>query len=171
LSLRLVGILVLLALGPLLLAACGGSEEEKVSATPTKQAQARTATRVATLTPVPPTAMPTPAPESSVKLVFAYSPGCPHCAYQKPIITEFEQRHPEVDVIWVRYADLNSEQRRLVEGTSGHPVMVFHSGDHIRQVVGETSIDVLEEEYEVFQGQVGKTEKSKTKTGSYIICR
>ncbi len=108
---------------------------------------------------------------SNVNLLFAYSPSCPHCAYQKPIISEFERKHSEIKVTWVEYYALNDEQRRLVEGTSGHPVMVFYNGDYIRQVVGETSRDALEDEYEAFKRQLEKTESSIITTGSYKRCR
>ncbi len=107
---------------------------------------------------------------SDVKLLFAYSPGCPHCSYQKPIIREFEKKHPEVDVTWVRYYNLNYRQKELIEGTSGHPVMVFYSGGNVRQVVGETSIYTLEEEYGTFKRQLRKTVSSRTTTGSYSVC-
>ena len=59
------------------------------------------------------------AAESSVRLLFVHSSGCPHCAYQRPIISEFEQRHRDLTVTWVSYGKLNDEQRRLIEGTSG----------------------------------------------------
>jgi ABC-type glycerol-3-phosphate transport system substrate-binding protein len=107
---------------------------------------------------------------SEAKLLFTYSPGCPHCGYQRPIIKEFEDRHPEVEVTWVRYYELNGEQEKLIEGTSGHPMMVFHSGGHTRQVVGRTSLSKLEEEYETFKGQLRKAGRSRTTTGSYIVC-
>ncbi len=107
----------------------------------------------------------------NVNLLFAYSPSCPHCTYQRPVISEFEKKHSEINVTWVKYNDLNDEQRKLIKGTSGHPVMVFYSGSHIRQVVGETSLEALEEEYEAFKRQLVKTESSKITTGSYIRCK
>jgi len=105
-----------------------------------------------------------------VKLLFAYSSTCPHCVYQKPIIREFEVKYPDVEVTSVGYSYLNSEQLRLIEGTSGHPVMVFHSGDHIRQIVGETSLYDLEKEYETFKGKLGETTSSKSTGGSKRVC-
>ncbi len=130
-----------------------------------------------------PTAPSTAAPQgtapaasaSTVSLLFAHSPGCSHCAYQRPIISEFEQSHRNLKVTRVIYDKLNSEQRRLIEGTSGHPVMVFYSGKCKRQVVGETALGDLEKEYEAFKSglqdclQAG-TER-KTTTGSGVVCR
>lgn len=115
------------------------------------------------------------ASERTVRLLFVHSPGCPHCAYQRPIVREFEQSHPEVGVTWVRYGELNREQRRLIEGTSGHPVMVFHNGKCIRQVVGETARGDLEKEYDTFKKDLKNClqagNEKKTTTGSQIICR
>ncbi len=155
-------------LGVLLFVGCGAATSTPVpltvtptsvppTATPTAVPPTATPTTVpptATPTAVPPIATPTPAVLDGVQLLFAHVPGCPHCAYQRPVIREFEERHPEVEVTWVIYYELNSEQRKLIEGTSGHPVMVFYSGDDTRQLVGETSIAALEEEGEAFRGQV-----------------
>ncbi len=107
----------------------------------------------------------------NVSLLFSYSPSCPHCTYQRPIISEFERTHPEINVIQVKYNDLNYEQRSLIAGTSGHPVMVFYSGNHVRQVVRETPIGALEEEYDAFKKQLGRTKSSKITTGSYKRCK
>ena len=107
----------------------------------------------------------------SVKLLFAYSPGCPHCTYQRPIIGEFEKKHPEIGVTWVIYNDLNDEQRRLIKNTIGHPVMVFYSGSNLRQVVGETSLESLENELEIFKNQLGKTEGSITSIRRGGVCQ
>ncbi|MBI2876267.1 MAG: thioredoxin family protein [Candidatus Tectomicrobia bacterium] len=107
---------------------------------------------------------------AGVELLFAYSSGCSHCAYQKPIVRKFQERHPEVGVRWVNYSDLNRGDRKLIEGTSGHPVMVFHNGGHVRQMVGETSLSSLEEEYLAFKKQPGGTGASKITTGSNDTC-
>lgn len=107
----------------------------------------------------------------NVNLLFAYSPSCPHCAYQMPVISEFEKRYPDIKVTWVKYYELNDEQKSIIKGTSGHPVMVFYSGNHIRQVVGETSIEALEEEYIAFKKQLKKTEGSKIITDSHKRCQ
>lgn len=109
--------------------------------------------------------------EPSVNLLFAHSSGCSHCAYQRPIIREFESRHPEVNVSWVGYHDLDSDQRKLIEGTSGHPVMVFHDGCVIRRIAGETSVEALEGEYKTFKDQVATTQCQRSTTGSGIVCR
>jgi hypothetical protein len=107
-----------------------------------------------------------------VKLLFAHSPGCGHCAYQRPIVTQFEAWHPEVAVKWVRYADLNRDEQQLINGTTGHPVMVFHRDCHLRQVVGETSLDELEAEYAAFKDQLKEARPCHTTTtGSGIKCR
>lgn len=107
----------------------------------------------------------------SVKLLFAHSTGCSHCAYQRPIVRRFETRHPEVDVKWVVYHDLDRDQRKLIEGTRGrHPVMVFYSGDHVRQVVGETSLDALEGEYKAFREQLRKPGGSRIEIESGKGC-
>ena len=109
--------------------------------------------------------------EENAKLFFAYSPGCPHCEYQKPIINRFTQKHPGVRLTRAQYASLNAHQRKLIEGTSGHPVMVFYKGNCIRQVVGETSLKELEEEYAAFKEECSGPEKSKTvTTGSGVVC-
>jgi ABC-type glycerol-3-phosphate transport system substrate-binding protein len=113
---------------------------------------------------------------NGVKLLFAHAARCPHCAYQRPIIQEFMTKHPEVAVSWVWYSDLNREQRKLIEGTSGHPVMVFHKGRHVRQVAGETSPAELEQHYQAFLDQMAETRGSspstgtRTSTGSGIVC-
>jgi len=122
---------------------------------------APTLTRTATLMPGV-TLTNTPTLVGSVRLLFAYSPGCSHCEYQGPIIHEFETKHPEVAVTWVEVYELNEEQKGLVEGTSGHPVMVFHAEDRKRQIVGETPLAGLEGEYQAFQSQVSP----KITTGS-----
>ncbi|GEM_PF-3066869 len=110
--------------------------------------------------------------DRSVKLLFAHSSGCGHCAYQRPIVRQFEVQHPEVTVKWVRYADLNREEQQLLDGTTGHPVMVFHGDCHLRQVVGETSLDELEAEYAVFKKQLKEAGPCQTTTtGSDITCR
>jgi len=160
-ALWFAGALVLLALGTILLAACDKGEEENPPATPIRHASVGMETPAATHTPIQPTATPTP-PPAGVRLLFAYSLGCPHSAYERPIISEFEKRHAEVDVMWVTFSDLNSEQRKLIEGTTGRPVMVFFSGDHVRQVVGETSLKALEAHYEAFGEQLGTAQRSRT---------
>jgi len=79
-----------------------------------------------------------------------------------------------VSGVW--YNDLNREQRKLIEGTSGHPVMVFHKGCHILQVVGETSLAELEQHYQTFVNQVAERKcssssaETRTSTGSGIVC-
>lgn len=118
----------------------------------------------------------TKATGNGVKLLFAHAAWCPHCAYERPIIQEFVTKHPEVAVSRVSYSDLNREQRTLIEGTSGHPVMVFHKGCHILQVVGETSPAELEQQYQTFVKQVAGGEcaspsaATRTSTGSGIVC-
>ncbi|MBX7233857.1 MAG: SH3 domain-containing protein [Caldilineales bacterium] len=115
----------------------------------------------------PPTATPVP---STVRLLFAYSPGCPHCSYQRPIIADFQAAHPEVKVTRVEYSALSATQRRLIAGTSGHPVMVFYSdsGDDIRQIVSETPLGQMDTEYRRFLTEVARPSSSKTTTGSYV---
>lgn len=118
----------------------------------------------------------TKATGNGVKLLFAYAAWCPHCAYQRPIIQEFVTKHPEVAVSRVSYSDLDPEQRTLIEGTSGHPVMVFHKGCHILQVVGETSTAEFEQQYQTFVKQVAEEEcaspsaATRTSTGSGVVC-
>lgn len=123
----------------------------------------------------PPQGTAPPVSASAVQLLFAHSHGCSHCAYQRPIISEFERRHRDLKVTRVIYDKLNSEQRRLIEGTSGHPVMVFYSGKCKKQVVGETALGDLEKEYEAFksdlQGCLQAGTERKTTTGSGVVCR
>ncbi len=109
---------------------------------------------------------------SDIKLLFSYSLECPHCSYQKSIIGEFKKNHPEVDVKCVGYCNLNSEQRELIKGTSGHPVMVYYSRYHIRQVVGETSLSALDKEYDAFKKQMAGREEgiSMVASGSRSVC-
>ncbi len=131
------------------------------------------ATPIATTTPtlmtVMPTSMPPTTTTSDVRLLFVYSPGCPHCAYQTPIVAEFEEGHPEVEVIEIRCTDLNLEQEGLVAGISGHPVMVFYAGNHVRRIVGETSMTALEGEYEAFKDQLSGPANTTITSGSYSI--
>lgn len=116
--------------------------------------------------PAPPTATPRPA----ARLLLAYSPGCPHCAYQRAIVNGFQTAHPEVKVTRVEYSDLSAAQRNLIAGTSGHPVMVFYSddSDDIRQIVGETPLGQMNTEYRIFLNEVAKPGRSTTTTGSYV---
>lgn len=92
-----------------------------------------------------------PAAESQPQLLFVYSPGCPHCAAQQPIIDEFAQLYPDLPITRVEYGKLSPEQQQLIAGTMGHPVMVFHQGDDIRQLVGATAINMMEREFAIFQ--------------------
>lgn len=108
---------------------------------------------------------------AGVRLLFAYSGTCSHCSYQRPIMKEFEGRHPEVEVTWTNYYDLDSDQKQLIKGTSGHPVMVFHDGCDTRQVVGETSLATLEREYVSFKESAAKKDCQRRTTGSGIVCR
>lgn len=114
------------------------------------------------------------------KLLFVYSPGCTHCAYQQPIIKEFASKHPEIEVTWVKYDDMGPEEKELIKGTSGHPVMVFYGGTVVHRVVGETRLVQLEKEYSAFKVQVRKAAQAKkatpttpgetTTSGSGIVC-
>ncbi|MGH8557339.1 MAG: hypothetical protein ACRESZ_07725 [Methylococcales bacterium] len=104
------------------------------------------------------------------RMLFAYSPGCPHCEYQRPIINRFVKNHPGLKTTTTRYHNLIPAQESLIEGTSGHPVMVFHRGDCARQVVGESSFSELESEYAAFQQQCAQGEAQKVSTGSGIVC-
>lgn len=108
-----------------------------------------------------------------VRLLFAHSPGCSHCAYQRPIIDEFTQSHPDVKVTRTVYQSLNPDQKSLIEGTRGHPVMVFYRNDCKRQVVGETSLASLEGEYKTFKQQClqDKVTQRSSQGGSYVVCR
>lgn len=103
-------------------------------------------------------------------LLFAYSPDCPRCSYQRPIIDEFARNHPEISVQRAEYSRLNAEQRQLIRGTSGHPVMVFSSGNDVTRVRGETELTVLEKEYEQFKRKLGSPEGSFDTGGSGIVC-
>jgi len=111
---------------------------------------------------------------SGVELLFAYEPRCPHCEYQIPVIRRFESAYPEVRVTCVRYRDLNGKQKELIKGTRGHPVMVFYTGNCMRQVVGETSEGDLKKEYEAFKNTLEECLKSTTgmitTTGSGAVC-
>lgn len=94
-------------------------------------------------------------------LLFYHQPsGCPHCAYQMPQIREFQRRHPDVKVDWRPEGSLNESQRKLLEGTTGHPVMVLVKGDHTRQIVGEASAHDLENTFRGFKQEVRSAESS-----------
>jgi hypothetical protein len=109
------------------------------------------------------------------RMLFAHSPGCSHCAYQRPVVNKFSTAHKELKVTRAVYSKLTASQERLIEGTSGHPVMVFYTkgGDCKRQVVGETPLADLEKEYDTFKQQCLKAAAtgSTTRGGSNIICR
>ena len=111
------------------------------------------------------------------ELLFAYSPSCSHCAYQRPIIAKFSDKHKGLITTTAEYSRLNQAQKSLISGTSGHPVMVFHQGDCLRQVVGETSLSDLEKEYADFKNQCASENMvttggydKKVTTGSYVVC-
>ncbi len=134
-------------------------------------APAETLALASNIPPTPPAPTVTPVPPPKVRLLLAYSPGCPHCAYQRPIIADLAIAHPEVIVTRVEYSELNAAQRRLIAGTSGHPIMVFYSdsSNDIRQIVGETPLNEMETEYQSFQRQMAKPGSSTTTTGSFVI--
>lgn len=125
--------------------------------------QSPTSANTSTRAPSPTLTL-TPAPTASgnVKLLFAYSPGCEHCDYQKPIIDTFTTKHPEVAVTQTIIYDLDAAQKDLIQGTSGHPIMVFYAEARRRQIVGETALDTLEVEYQNFKAQTD----SQITTGS-----
>jgi ABC-type glycerol-3-phosphate transport system substrate-binding protein len=91
------------------------------------------------------------APKAEPELLFVHALGCPHCAAQRPIIEKFSELYPEVKVTWVEYSKITPEQQRLIEGTQGHPVMVFHQGGDVRQILGETAINMMEREFAIFK--------------------
>ncbi len=125
-----------------------------------------------TLLTLSPTMVATPRPTpvlTGVKLLFVSGVGCARPAAQQPIVTEFEKRFPEVAVTRVLIGELNTEQQRLVQGTSGTPVLVFNQGSYYRQIVGQSAIDALEKEYVAFQTQALKGTALSTRTGSYIV--
>jgi thiol-disulfide isomerase/thioredoxin len=103
-----------------------------------------------------------PAAETGVQLLFAYSSTCAACMYEKPIITEFAQKHPEVKVTLVEYSLLNPRQKQLIAGTNGNPTMVFYRGDTIRQISGQLAGAMFEREFTVFQAQLSQLASSKT---------
>jgi hypothetical protein len=102
------------------------------------------------------------AERESGELLFAHAPGCPHCAYQMPIVSKFAQDNPALPVRQVVYRELGSADRERIRGTSGHPVMVFYAGSCIRQVLGRTALAELEEEYRLFQQQCLVAERDTT---------
>ncbi len=59
-------------------------------------------------------------------------------------IRKFQESHPDVDVVWRSVGQpLSVKERALLSGTSGHPIMVFWSGDNQSVVIGETSSEEL----------------------------
>lgn len=102
--------------------------------------------------------------ESQPELLFVYSPGCPHCTAQHPIIDEFAQLHPDLPITRVEYSQLDASQQQLIAGTRGHPVMVFHQGEDIRQLVGATAMDLMEREFAIF-----KTEQVAVPGASQVL--
>jgi thiol-disulfide isomerase/thioredoxin len=103
-----------------------------------------------------------PPAQTEVQLLFAYSSTCLACMYEKPIITEFAQKHPEVNVTLVEYSLLNQQQKQLIAGTNGNPTMVFYRGDTMRQISGQLAGAMFEREFTVFQAQLGQLASSKT---------
>jgi thiol-disulfide isomerase/thioredoxin len=89
----------------------------------------------------------TPVGRERVSLLFYHEPNhCPHCAYEMPQIRQFQRSHRDVDVVW-RSVDqpLSSKERALLSGTSGHPIMVFWSGEDQSAIVGETTHEDLDQ--------------------------
>ncbi len=121
-----------------------------------------------TLLTVTPTSIPL-ITTSDVKLLFVYSPGCSQSANQTPIIVEFGEKNPDVEVIQVSHSDLNNEQEGLISGIIGYPIMVFHDENHVRRIVGETSMATLEEEYRAFKEQPRDPSITTITSGSYSI--
>jgi ABC-type glycerol-3-phosphate transport system substrate-binding protein len=90
------------------------------------------------------------APADTPQLLFVHSLGCPHCTNQRPIVEQFTKLYPTVKVTWVEYGKLDAGQRQLIAGTKGHPVLVFHQGGDVRQLVGATALNMLEREFAIF---------------------
>ena len=86
-----------------------------------------------------------PAAQTDVQLLFAYSSTCLACMYEKQIITEFAQKHPEVKVTLVEYGLLNQRQKQLIEGTNGNPTMVFYRATPSGKLVGSSPMRCLKE--------------------------
>jgi thiol-disulfide isomerase/thioredoxin len=112
--------------------------------------------------PIRPEAAPVAA--SQPELLFVYSPGCPHCTAQQPIIDEFAQLYPDLPITRVEYSQLDTGQQQLIDGTRGHPVIVFHQGEDIRQLVGATAINMMEREFALF-----KTEQVAVPGASQVL--
>ncbi|RIK39433.1 MAG: hypothetical protein DCC55_18140 [Chloroflexi bacterium] len=105
-----------------------------------------------------------PVAQSRPQLLFVYSLGCPHCTAQHPIIDEFAQLYPDLPIARVEYSQLDTGQQQLIAGTRGHPVMVFHQGEDIRQLVGATAINMMEREFAIF-----KTEQVAVPGASQVL--
>ncbi|MCP3677771.1 MAG: peptidoglycan-binding protein [Deltaproteobacteria bacterium] len=99
---------------------------------------------------------------SVIELLFYYSPDCTHGSWQSPTITAFQKKHPEVIVTWRKGKELKRDERRLIEGTEGNPVMAFHEGESIMSIVGTAMIEGLEAYLKEFQGGL----KEARSTGS-----
>ncbi len=102
--------------------------------------------------------------DERVSLLFYHRPsGCPHCNYEKPQISAFERKHPEVAVTWRSAGSQSGAEQSLLAGTSGHPIMVLHVADHKRVLVGETSADELDRELATFLREIKTAQQRGTK--------
>ena len=130
---------------------------------------------------IPPTL--TTAAGERVHLLFYHEPNsCPHCAYEKGQIRQFQQSHPEVDVVWRTVNEpLSNQERALLSGTSGHPIMAFWAGDSGSSAapasvdIGETSAAELAHDLFKFLEHLHKArelhaELKKTKTNRGATC-
>ena len=91
--------------------------------------------------------------EQQVKLFFYHFSWCPHCVYEVDKVNQFLKQHPEVKEVY-------QNNNNLLEGTSGHPVIVFFKGNCIKQIVGETDRNELENQYNEFVKNLHGCEKA-----------
>ncbi|MFQ5585665.1 MAG: peptidoglycan-binding protein [Thermodesulfobacteriota bacterium] len=110
-----------------------------------------------------------------IELLFYYSPDCTHGAWQIPTITAFQKKHPEVIVTWRTIKELKRDERQLLEGTEGHPVMAFHEGENVMRIVGTAMIEGLEAYLKEFQEGVEEARATgaplSSTRGSGIVCK
>ena len=110
-----------------------------------------------------------------IELLFYYSPECTHGSWQSPTITAFQRKHPEVIVTWRKIKELKRGERKLIEGTEGHPVMTFHEGENVMSIVGTAMIEGLEAYLKEFQGGLKEARSTGSPFssigGSGIVCQ
>jgi len=77
------------------------------------------------------------------ELWYFYADWCPYCQQQNPLIDQFEQENPGINVIRIESTDADALQVNNV--TSFPTFMVFKDSDFIKALNGLTTKEVLSE--------------------------